>query len=81
MFYFKNAGKIFCINGTHSSGIGRLINHNRKNPILVPKIFIVDQIPRLVFLAKRSIAVGDELCYDYGERSNAAVASFPWLKQ
>lgn len=37
--------------------------------------------PRLVFLAKRDISVGEELVYDYGERKRSVVEANSWLRK
>jgi histone-lysine N-methyltransferase SETD8 len=40
---------------------------------------IKDQ-PHLIFVTTRDIKIGEELAYDYGDRSKDAVQSHPWLK-
>ena len=35
--------------------------------------------PRLIIVASRAIKAGEELEYDYGDRSQKALAAFPWL--
>jgi SET domain len=83
MFYFEHNGQTHCVDGTAERkeyGIGRLINHSRKNPNLTPKKIVVDGIPRIALLAKRQITYGEELAYDYGERDSQALKVFTWLK-
>jgi len=35
----------------------------------------------LILVAARDIAVGEELVYDYGDRSKEAIQNNPWLKE
>ncbi|XP_043462781.1 uncharacterized protein LOC122498865 isoform X2 [Leptopilina heterotoma] len=78
-FYFKE--KCFCIDATAESNyLGRLINHSRKNPLLLSKVVEVESLPRLVFVAKSFIPVGVELTYDYGETRKHILDVNPWLK-
>ena len=35
---------------------------------------------RLILVAGRDIEVGEELVYDYGDRSKEAIENNPWLK-
>ena len=60
-----------------SDRYGRLINHSKLSPNVVPKIFILDGQPRVVFMAKQKILVGQELLYDYGDR--LVVEVYDWL--
>ena len=38
-------------------------------------------VPRLILVASRDVKAGEELLYDYGERSKVAIESHPWLQQ
>ncbi|ENN71873.1 hypothetical protein YQE_11488, partial [Dendroctonus ponderosae] len=70
MYYFKHNGLQYCIDATKETGrLGRLVNHSRSNPNLVTKTIMVDKKPRLVLLAKDDIRKGEEILYDYGDRS------------
>ena len=44
------------------------------------KLVEIDDHPYLCLMAARDIKEGEELQYDYGERSKAAIESHPWLK-
>ena len=70
-----------CIDATEESGLmGHLINHGKGNANLVPRIFTVNDTPRVVFVAANDIAIGDQLYYDYGERQADIVKELKWLK-
>ncbi|XP_066144925.1 N-lysine methyltransferase KMT5A-A-like [Euwallacea fornicatus] len=81
MYYFKYKDQTFCIDATQETGkLGRLINHSRTSSNLYTKTVLVDGLPRLVLLAKDSIKRGQELLYDYGDRSRESIKHHPWLK-
>lgn len=68
------------IDGTEETGyLGRLVNHSRSSNNLITKSVSVDGRPHLILLAKKDIAAGTELLYDYGDRSKEALANHPWL--
>ena len=72
--------KYFSIDATSESGrYGRLVNHSRISPNCVPKVVVVNEVPRLILVAKHSINPGDELLYDYGDRSKESLEVYPWL--
>ena len=80
MYFFGCRGKEWCIDGTaETEEYGRLINHSGKNPNLKPCAMIVDGQPRLVFFALKDIAEGQELQYDYKDKSKKSLAANPWL--
>lgn len=82
MYTFYPKGVKKCIDATQEGkSLGRLISHSLKNFNLVPKVVTVKDWPYIVFFAKRDIDPGEELSYDYGERSAAAVYNNPWLKE
>ena len=69
------------IDATQEDGsLGRLINHSRKANVEV-KIVVHDERPHLCMFAATNIKEGQELLYDYGERSTAIIKDFTWLKQ
>jgi len=35
--------------------------------------------PYLILVAARDICIGEELLYDYGDRSKEAIEAHPWL--
>ena len=79
-YYFPWNSKTFCLDATEESGrYGRLLNHSKKHPTCVPKVVEVAGTPRLIFLAKHNIKAGQEVTYDYGDRSKQSLAAFPWL--
>lgn len=70
---------IFSIDATAETGkLGRLVNHSR-NGNLVTRTIFVDQEPRLALIAKVDIKKGEELLYDYGDRSKESLEHHPWL--
>nr|CAI5817178.1 unnamed protein product [Callosobruchus analis] len=67
------------INSIAESGkLGRLVNHSR-NGNLSTRTILIDNKPRLVLIAKDSIEEGEELLYDYGDRSKESLKHHPWL--
>ncbi|XP_057669920.1 histone-lysine N-methyltransferase PR-Set7-like [Diorhabda carinulata] len=79
MYYFKYNNQQYCVDATIESGkLGRLVNHSR-NGNLVTKTILIDNKPRLVLLAKNNIRKGEELLYDYGDRSKESLKHHPWL--
>ncbi|XP_067910628.1 N-lysine methyltransferase KMT5A-like [Heterodontus francisci] len=81
MYYFQYLSKTYCVDATkETTRLGRLINHS-KNGNCQTKLHNVDGKPHLILVASRDIAKGEELLYDYGDRSKASIAAHPWLKQ
>uniref|UniRef100_A0A6P7FQ10 [histone H4]-lysine(20) N-methyltransferase n=1 Tax=Diabrotica virgifera virgifera TaxID=50390 RepID=A0A6P7FQ10_DIAVI len=79
MYYFKYNNQQYCVDATHESGkLGRLVNHSR-NGNLATKTIVIDNKPRLVLLAKDDIKCGEEILYDYGDRSKESLKHHPWL--
>ena len=60
--------------------LGRLINHSRTKPNIRSLIIDVDNTPHIIFYSMRDIKQGEELLYDYGDRSTASLTAHPWLK-
>ena len=83
MWYsFMNFHFIFSIDATAETGrYGRLVNHSRKTPNLLPKVIMNGESPRLILIAKHDIEAGVELVYDYGDRSKKSLELFPWLNE
>jgi histone-lysine N-methyltransferase SETD8 len=80
MYHFQHQGNKFCIDATEESGrYGRLLNHSRRTPNCFTKVVMLSNTPRLIFLAKDDIKAGQELTYDYGDRSKESLKAFPWL--
>ena len=79
MYYFKHKNQQYCIDATIDTGkLGRLVNHSR-NGNLMTKVVLIKQRPHLVLIAKDDIAEGEELNYDYGDRSKESLLHHPWL--
>jgi len=70
----------FSVDATKETGrLGRLVNHSRVTPNLTTKAVLFQNRPRLILLAKCLIKAGDELLYDYGDRSKQSLVAHPWL--
>ncbi|XP_026473408.1 N-lysine methyltransferase KMT5A-A [Ctenocephalides felis] len=79
MYYFKHRNKQYCIDATKESGkLGRLVNHSR-NGNLLTKTVQIGATPHLVLVAKDDIQPGEEVTYDYGDRSKESLQHHPWL--
>ncbi|XP_025837662.1 N-lysine methyltransferase KMT5A [Agrilus planipennis] len=79
MYYFCHKNKQFCVDATAETGrLGRLVNHSR-NGNLITRTVSVDGVPRLILVAKEDISTGEELTYDYGDRSKESLKYHPWL--
>ena len=57
-----------------------MINHSKHSANLVPRLIEIHGTPHICFFTKNNIKVGEELLYDYGDRSASAVHAHPWLK-
>ncbi|XP_077376717.1 lysine methyltransferase 5Ab [Festucalex cinctus] len=80
MYYFQYQDKTFCVDATQeTSRLGRLINHSKAGNCQT-KLHAVDGSPHLILVASRDIEAGEELLYDYGDRSKEAILAHPWLK-
>ncbi|GJQ85292.1 putative histone-lysine N-methyltransferase [Trypoxylus dichotomus] len=79
MYYFKHKNQQYCIDATAETGrLGRLVNHSR-NGNLLTRTVSVDNRPRLVLIARDAIEIGEEITYDYGDRSKESLRHHPWL--
>ena len=81
MFHLTNTPlATFSIDATEETGrYGRLLNHSRVSPNCVTKVVMLDNTPRLILVAKHHIDIGEELLYDYGDRSKESLKAHPWL--
>ena len=71
---------IFSIDATNESRrYGRLLNHSRVSPNCIPKIVMINDVPRVILVAKHAINSGEELLYDYGDRKKESIKAHPWL--
>lgn len=69
MYYFKHKGQQYCIDATSETArYGRLLNHSRVRPNVLPKVVMLGQMPRVVLVARQDIPAGTELLFDYGDR-------------
>jgi len=68
------------VDATAESGLlGRLVNHSRLKFNCCTRVVELDDRPRLILVASRDISIGDELLYDYGDRSKESLEAYPWL--
>lgn len=80
-YFFQYQNKKYCVDATkETTRLGRLLNHSKTNRNVCTKVFPIKDIPKLILVASRDIKTGEELVYDYGERSKVAIESHPWLK-
>uniref|UniRef100_A0A1I7UMM1 [histone H4]-lysine(20) N-methyltransferase n=1 Tax=Caenorhabditis tropicalis TaxID=1561998 RepID=A0A1I7UMM1_9PELO len=80
MYFFEHKGKKWCIDATkESEWKGRLINHSVLKPNLKTRVVDIDGNHHLMFFANREIAQGEELLYDYGDRSSLTKEHCPWI--
>lgn len=80
MYFFTHNSKKWCVDATKESPWkGRLINHSVLRPNLKTKVVEFDGVQHLILVANRPIAEGEELLYDYGDRSAETIAKNPWL--
>ena len=67
MYYFKYQNKTFCVDASTDDGtLGRLINHSFDGNCQC-KLIVLEGTPHLYFQALKTINVGEELLYDYGD--------------
>ena len=70
----------FSIDATQETGrFGRLVNHSRKAPNCIPKVFTLNDEPRVILVARHDIEKDTELLYDYGDRNKQSLKNHPWL--
>ncbi|XP_068937907.1 N-lysine methyltransferase KMT5A isoform X3 [Petaurus breviceps papuanus] len=80
MYYFQYLSKTYCVDATRETDrLGRLINHSKCGNCQT-KLHDIDGVPHLILIASRDIKAGEELLYDYGDRSKASLEAHPWLK-
>ncbi|KAJ3606015.1 hypothetical protein NHX12_028058 [Muraenolepis orangiensis] len=80
MYYFQFLDKTYCVDATKETGrLGRLLNHS-KNGNCQTKLHAINGVPHLILVASRDVDEGEELLYDYGDRSRESIAAHPWLK-
>uniref|UniRef100_A0A8C5LUL7 [histone H4]-lysine(20) N-methyltransferase n=1 Tax=Leptobrachium leishanense TaxID=445787 RepID=A0A8C5LUL7_9ANUR len=80
MYYFQYLNKTYCVDATKESNrLGRLVNHSKTGNCHT-KLHNINNVPHLVLIASRDIKAGEELLYDYGDRSKSSLEAHPWLK-
>ncbi|KAM7315941.1 LOW QUALITY PROTEIN: hypothetical protein ACRRTK_025011 [Alexandromys fortis] len=80
MYYFQYRSKPYCVDATRETNrLGRLINHSGYGNCKT-KRHDIDSVPHLILVASRDIAAGEEILFDYGDRSKASMEAYPWLK-
>ncbi|KAJ3603997.1 hypothetical protein NHX12_028738 [Muraenolepis orangiensis] len=80
MYYFQYHSKTYCVDATReTTRLGRLINHSKTGNCQT-RLHDIDGKPHLILVASRDIDSEEELLYDYGDRSKAALSAHPWLK-
>ena len=62
--YLFRVDESVAIDATRRGNIARFVNHSCE-PNTVPRVITVDGTKRIVVYAKRAIAAGEELVYDY----------------
>ncbi|XP_078523738.1 N-lysine methyltransferase KMT5A isoform X2 [Lissotriton helveticus] len=81
MYYFQYRSKTYCVDATRETNrLGRLINHSKAGNCHT-KLHDINTVPHLILIASRDIQAGEELLYDYGDRSKASIEAHPWLKK
>ena len=69
-----------CVDATAETPFkGRLLNHSVLKPNLRPKVLDFESFICVGLFALRDIEIGEELLYDYGDRSPWTVDKNPWL--
>ncbi|CAO2617962.1 N-lysine methyltransferase KMT5A [Lemmus lemmus] len=80
MYYFQYLSKTYCVDATRETNrLGRLINHSKYGNCKT-KLYVNDSVPHLILIVSSDTAAGEELLFDYGDRSKASMEAFPWLK-
>lgn len=80
MYYFQHKNQSYCVDATaESDRLGRLVNHSRTSGNLIPKVIEIKDRPHLLLVARSDILPGEELLYDYGDRSRVSLKHHPWL--
>jgi histone-lysine N-methyltransferase SETD8 len=80
VFELMIGGKQMAIDATKAFGtVGRMINHSRRNANIYPMKYKASNLCGIRFKAKRQIRKGEQLLYDYGDRTKEHLDLFPWL--
>ena len=69
------------VDATKESGrLGRLLNHSKTEANCATKLVCVQDTPHLILETIQDVSEGEELLYDYGERSKDVIQHHQWLK-
>lgn len=69
------------VDATKESGrLGRLLNHSKTKANCATRLVCVLDSPYLILETIRDVSAGEELLYDYGERSKDVIQVHEWLK-
>ena len=73
---------IHSVDATRETGrLGRLLNHSRTEANCATRLISIKERPYLILETIKDVKEGEELMYDYGERSKDIIHSHPWLKR
>jgi hypothetical protein len=82
IYEFIHNGKKMFIDATKENGrFGRLANHSIIHANSIMKKVVYNNIPHLVLVATKDINVGEEIRYDYNDRSKESLLAYPWLSR
>ena len=80
VFDLEINGKAMSIDASVDDGRpGRFINHLRTGTNLIPVLKEIEGTPSIIFFASKDISVGEELSYDYKDRSKRSLEIYKWL--
>ena len=80
VYDIKFRGEPCSIDATHESHLlGRVVNHSHNRWNCAGKVFDIDNKPRLILIASKKINKGDEIVYDYADRSKENIEANTWL--
>ena len=72
---------LLSVDATKESGrLGRLLNHSKSAANCATRLVNVKDRPYLILETTRDVQAGEELLYDYGERSKDIIQFHQWLK-
>lgn len=81
MFFFEHRAKKWCVDATEETEYkGRLVNHSLRNANLKARVVDIGRSHHLILVACRNVEIGEELLYDYGDRSSNVCDMNPWLR-
>ena len=81
MYYFRSGERKHCIDATVDNGrFGRLINHSKISANLTTRKLVINNVPRLFFIAKCDIPARAELLYPYGDNRPEILRQHQWLR-